>query len=64
MSRYDIKIKHCFWFKKGKCTSPELYRFHPDCEETGDCPFYPELTAFTEKPEGLRCLEFRRAERT
>jgi len=58
MNRSDMKIKDCFWFKDLKCLSPELYRFHPECEESSNCPFLPEQTAFTD--QGLRCLEFRR----
>ena len=42
MNRSDMKIKDCFWFKDLKCLSPELYRFHPECEESSNCPFLPD----------------------
>lgn len=67
MSRADIKIKRCSWFKDKKCSSPEIDRFRtPGIEEdiakgllVGDaCPYPPEASAFI-SPGKLRCPEFR-----
>ncbi len=65
--REGIKIKHCFWFKDKKCSSPEIDRFRDSgiaeaiaqgLVEGDACPYDPEATAF--RPGGrLRCLEFR-----
>lgn len=57
--RSDVKIKHCFWLKNGLCVSSEIYRFNPEVERTGKCPYNPEDTAFLESQHTLRCLEFR-----
>lgn len=61
-------IKDCFFrTPEGKCVSPEIYRFIPEAEETGKCPFDPndEVVMRYRQPmvpniaEKLRCLEFR-----
>lgn len=52
------KIKECFFrTSDGKCCSPEIYRFVPQVEATGICPFESEQLAFFEGK--LRCQEFR-----
>jgi len=55
------KIKECFFrTEDGKCVSPEIYRFNPEVEKTGMCPYDPELQAFIIGIRGkLLCLEFR-----
>jgi len=63
MKRSDIKIKDCFWFKNGKCLSPEIYRFRYD--EGDNCLYNPEQEVFVYEKKGmnpLRCLGFRRKE--
>jgi len=51
------KIKDCFWLNKGKCTSPEIYRFRLESLGIYYCDCNPEDTAIINCE--LRCLEFR-----
>ncbi|MCJ7630854.1 hypothetical protein MUP77_00410 [Candidatus Bathyarchaeota archaeon] len=57
--RSDIKIKHCFWYKEGACTSPEQYRFLRPEDTPEVCSYPKEATAFVEPEQRLRCPEFR-----
>ena len=51
------KIRDCFFrSEEGKCLSPEIYRFNPHVEKTGNCAFHPDSPSF---PGKLLCEEFR-----
>jgi|WetSurMetagenome_2_1015567.scaffolds.fasta_scaffold47303_6 hypothetical protein len=58
------QIKDCFFLDaKGKCRSPEIYRFYDDMDTGKTCPIIPTLTAFFDDGSSyanqLRCKEFR-----
>jgi len=61
--RENIKIRDCFWWKKGKCKSPEISSFRYD-QGNDTCLYDADATAFVDEyakrgMDPLRCHEFR-----
>jgi len=53
-----VLIETCFFrSEEGKCGDPEIYRFNPHVEKTGNCAFNPRSPAFMDGK--LLCVEFR-----
>ena len=61
--RGNIKVRDCFWWKKGKCGSPEISRFRHD-EGNDTCLYDADAAAVVDEyvkrgMDPLRCHEFR-----